>query len=65
MLRFWTMLAHYHGGIWNAAEPARSLRLSQPTVRRCLDVLGDLFVVRQLPPWHENLKKRQVKSPKV
>jgi len=59
------MLAHYHGSIWNAAEPARSLGLSQPTVRRYLDLLGDLFVVRQLPPWHENLKKRQVKSPKI
>jgi predicted AAA+ superfamily ATPase len=65
MLRFWTMLAHYHGGIWNAAEPARSLGLSQPTVRRYLDLLSDLFIVRQLPPWHENLKKRQVKAPKV
>lgn len=65
MLRFWTMLAHYHGGIWNAAEPARSLGLSQPTVRRYLDLLSDLFIVRQLPPWYENLKKRQVKSPKV
>ena len=65
MLRFWTMLAHYHGGIWNAAEPARSLGLSQPTVRRYLDLLTDLFIVRQLAPWHENLKKRQVKSPKI
>ncbi len=65
MLRFWTMLAHYHGGIWNAAEPARSLGLTQPTVRRYLDLLSDLFIVRQLQPWHENLKKRQVKSPKV
>lgn len=65
MLRFWTMLAHYHGGIWNAAEPARSLGMSQPTIRRYLDLLSDLFVVRQLPPWHENLNKRQVKSPKV
>lgn len=65
MLRFWTMLAHYHGGIWNAAELARSLGLSQPTVRRYLDLLSDLFIVRQLPPWHENLKKRQVKAPKV
>lgn len=65
MLRFWTMLAHYHGNIWNAAEPARSLGLSQPTVRRYLDLLSDLFIVRQLPPWHANLKKRQVKSPKV
>ncbi len=47
MLRFWTMLAHYHGGTWNAAEPARSLGVSQPTVRRYLDILSDLFVVRQ------------------
>ena len=65
MLRFWTMLAHHHGNIWNAAEPARSLGLSQPTVRRYLDLLDDLFIVRQLPPWHANLKKRQVKSPKI
>ena len=65
MLRFWTMLAHYQGNIWNAAEPARSLGLSEPTVRRYLDMLSDLFIVRQLAPWHENLKKRQVKSPKI
>ena len=65
LLRFWTMVAHYHGNIWNAAEPARSLGVSEPTVRRYLDVLSGLFMVRQLPPWHENLKKRQVKAPKV
>lgn len=65
MLRFWTMIAHYHGNIWNAAEFARSLGVSQPTVRRYLDLLSDLFIVRQLPPWYENLKKRQVKSPKI
>ena len=65
MLRFWTMLAHYHGNVWNAAEPARSLGVSQPTVRRYLDLLTDLFIIRQLAPWHENLKKRQVRSPKV
>lgn len=65
MLRFWTMLAHYHGNVWNAAEPARSLGVSQPTVRHYLDMLTDLFIVRQLSPWHENLKKRQVRSPKV
>ncbi len=65
MLRFWTMLAHYHGNIWNAAEFARSLGVSQPTVRRYLELLSDLFIMRALPPWHENLKKRQVKSPKV
>lgn len=65
LLRFWTMLAHVHGEVWNAADPARSLGLSEPTVRRYLDLMTGLFVVRQLPPWHENLAKRQVKSPKV
>ncbi len=65
LLRFWTMVAHWHGGIWNAAEPARSLGVSEPTVRRYLDFLAGAFMVRQLPPWHENLKKRQVKAPKV
>jgi uncharacterized protein len=65
LLRFWNMLAHYHGGIWNAAEFARSLGVSEPTVRRYLDLLSGLFMVRQLPPWHENIGKRQVKSPKV
>jgi uncharacterized protein len=65
MLRFWTMLAHYHGGTWNAAEAARSLGVSEPTARRYLDLLSGLFMVRQLQPWHENLGKRQVKAPKV
>lgn len=65
MLRFWTMVAHYHGNLWNAAEPARSLGVSEPTVRRYLDTLTGLFMVRQLQPWYENLGKRQVKSPKV
>lgn len=65
LLRFWTMLAHYHGNVWNAAEPARSLGVSQPTVRQYLDLLTELFMVRQLQPWHENLLKRQVKAPKV
>lgn len=65
MLRFWTMVAHYHGNIWSAAEPARSLGVSGPTVRRYLDALTGLFMVRQLQPWHENLGKRQVKSPKI
>jgi len=65
LLRFWTMLAHYHGNLWKAAEPARSLGVSEPTVRRYLDLLTSLYLVRQLQPWHENLKKRQVKSPKV
>ncbi len=65
LLRFWTMLAHSHGQIWNAADPARSLGISEPTVRRYLDLLDGLFMIRQLPPWHANLKKRQVKSPKI
>ncbi len=65
LLRFWTMLAHYHGGVWNAAEAARSLGASEPTARRYLDLLTGLYMVRSLQPWHENLKKRQVKAPKV
>lgn len=65
LLRFWTMLAHYHGQTWNAAEPARALGVSEPTVRRYLDLLTDALMVRQLQPWHANLKKRQVKSPKL
>jgi len=63
--RFWTMLAHYHGQIWNAAEPARSLGVGETTVRRYLDFMTDAFLLRQLRPWHENLGKRQVKAPKV
>jgi uncharacterized protein len=63
--RFWAMLAHYHGQIWNAAEPARSLGVNESTVRRYLDWLTQAFLVRQLPPWHANLGKRQVKAPKV
>lgn len=63
--RFWTMLAHYHGQVWNASEFARSFGIADTTVRRYLDLLTSALVVRQLLPWHENLKKRQVKSPKV
>jgi uncharacterized protein len=63
--RFWTMVAHYHGQTWNAAEFARSLGTSQPTARKYLDILSGAYVVRQLQPWFENLGKRQVKSPKV
>jgi len=65
LLRAWTMLAHYHGSVWNAAEPARSMGVSEPTVRRYLDLLTGLYMVRQLQPWHENVAKRQVKAPKV
>jgi predicted AAA+ superfamily ATPase len=63
--RFWTMLAHYHGQIWNAAELARALGVNELTTRRYLDLLSGTFMVRQLQPWHENLAKRQVKAPKV
>ena len=59
------MLAHYHGGVWNAAEAARSLGVSEPTARKYLDLLSGLFMIRQLQPWHANLNKRQIKSPKV
>ncbi len=65
MLRFWTMLAHYHGQVWSAADPARSLGVSEPTIRRYLDILTQTMMVRQLQPWHENLGKRQVKAPKI
>jgi len=65
LLRFWTMIAHYHGQVWNAAEPARSLGLSEPTVRRYLDILQDVFMIRVLQPWYATLQKRQIKSPKI
>ena len=63
--RFWYMLAHYHAQTWNGAELARALAVSEPTVRRYLDLLTGVFMLRQLPPWFENLSKRQVKAPKV
>lgn len=63
--RFWTMVAHAHGQVWNATSLGRSLGASDHTVRRYLDVLAGAYVVRVLPPWFENLKKRQVKAPKV
>ncbi len=65
MRRFWTMLAHYHGRIWNASELARSMGLSDKTVRGYLDLLTDTYMVRQVQPWHENIGKRQVKAPKI
>jgi predicted AAA+ superfamily ATPase len=65
MRRFWSMVAHYHGQVWSNADPARSLGVSEPTVRSYLDILTDALVLRQLQPWHANTRKRQVKSPKV
>ena len=63
--RFWSMLAHYHGGVWNGSEIGGSLGISHTTVRSYLDLLTELYLVRQLRPWHENLQKQQVKSPKI
>lgn len=59
MRRFWSMVAHCHGQVWSHADPARSLGVSEPTVRRYLDILSDALVLRQLQPWHANLRKRQ------
>jgi len=63
--RFWSMVAHFHGQIWNASEFGRSLGVADTTVRGYLDTLASAFVVTILRPWHENLGKRQVKSPKI
>lgn len=65
LLRFWTMVAHYHGQTWNSAQPAQALGVNRSTTRRYLDLLTDALVLRQLQPWHANIGKRQVKSPKV
>ena len=63
--RFWSMLAHYHGQVWNASELSRSFGVSHTTVLRWLELLADTFMVQLLRPWSTNLAKRQVKSPKV
>jgi predicted AAA+ superfamily ATPase len=63
--RFWTMIAHYHGQIWNASEFARSFGVADTTVRNYLDLLASALVIRQLSPWHENISKRQVKAPMI
>jgi len=65
MRRFWEMLAHVHGQVWNASALARNFDVSAPTVRHHLDLLTDALLVRQLQPLHANLKKRLVKSPKI
>lgn len=65
LLRFWTMLAHYHGQTWKASEPARTLGISEPTTRQYLDIMEGVFMVRVLQPWFANLRKRQVKAPKI
>jgi predicted AAA+ superfamily ATPase len=63
--RFWTMVAHYHGQVFNAAEFARAIGSAENTARRYLDILAGAYMVRILPPWFENLKKRQVRAPKI
>lgn len=63
--RFWIMLAHYHGQTINFSEIARSLMISDNTVRRYLDILAGTFMIRVLSPWFENISKRQVKAPKI
>jgi predicted AAA+ superfamily ATPase len=65
LFRFWSLLAHFHGQIWNAAAAARALDIGQSTARRYVDLLQDLLMVRQLQPWYANLGKRQVRSPKI
>lgn len=63
--RFWSMIAHFHGQVWNGAEFARALGTSEPTARSYLDILSGAYMVRVLPAWFENLKKRQLKAPKI
>lgn len=63
--RFWMMLAHYHGGIFNASEIGRSLSLNHKTVQYYVDILTGTFMIRQLPAWFENISKRQIKAPKI
>ena len=63
--RFWSMLAHYHGQLWNASELGRSFGVSHHVMRRYLEALQATFMVRVLRPWHANISKRQVKSPKI
>lgn len=63
--RFWTMLAHSHGHLWNASQIAGSLGISAPTVRSYLDILEETFIARRLQPYYTNIKKRLIKAPKV
>jgi len=65
MRRFWTMLAHFHGQIWNASKVARSMGVTDKTTRSYLDILSGTYMIRQLQPWFQNISKRQVKAPKI
>lgn len=63
--RFWTMLAHYHGQLFNASEIGRSIEVTNKTANRYLDILTGTFMIRRLNPWYANIRKRQIKSPKI
>lgn len=63
--RFWRMLAHLHGQMWNASRLASGFGVSAPTVQHYLEILEATYMVRRLPPLHVNLGKRLVKSPKI
>ncbi len=65
MRRFWIMLSHYHGQQFNASEIATSLMVSDKTAKKYLDILAGTFMIRTLQPWFENIKKRQIKTPKI
>jgi predicted AAA+ superfamily ATPase len=63
--RFWTMLAHHQSGMLNVAQLARNIGVDAKTAQSYIDLLCDLLLVRRLPPWHANIGKRLVKTPKV
>lgn len=65
MRKLWMMVAHYHGQILNASDIGNSLSLSHHTIKKYIDILAGTFMIRLLPPWFENISKRQVKSPKI
>ena len=65
MHKFWMMLCYYHGQTFNASEIGKSLMISNKTAASYLDILAGTFMIRVLQPWHENIKKRQVKTPKI
>lgn len=65
MRRFWMMLSHYHGQLFNASEIATALMISDKTAKKYLDILAGTFMMRTLQPWFENIKKRQIKTPKI
>lgn len=65
MRRFWYMIAHYHGQLFNASEISRSIEVTNKTASRYLDILAGTFMIRRLNPWFENISKRQIKAPKV